>query len=101
MLKNIKADANKHQLMSVLPLLANTIDTSLYSRGSEFILNTVPYRNVAYRTVPYRFPLEHYSRSQSLSARRTVFLPKIHSFSAKKVTSANRTVFQIKTVLAF
>jgi hypothetical protein len=44
--------------------------------------------SVAYRSVP-----------RSLSARRTVFLPKIHRFSAKKVKSDNRTVFKIKTVL--
>jgi hypothetical protein len=54
-----------------------------YSRESDFIHNTVPYRSVpyrsvpyrtvAYRTVPYRFPLQFLSRSRSLSARRTVF----------------------------
>jgi hypothetical protein len=71
-------------------------DYLYYSRGSEFILNTG-----AYRTVPYRFPLEYLSRSRSLSARRTVFLPKILRFSIKKFKSANRTVFKIKTVLAF
>ena len=36
----------------------------IYSSGSEFIHNTVP----------YRFPLEFLSRSRSLYARRTVFL---------------------------
>jgi hypothetical protein len=78
-------------------------DPSLYSRESDFIHNTVPYRTVPYRTVPYRtvpyrtvpyrtvpyrtvlyrtvlyrtvpyrFPLQFLSRSRSLSARRTVF----------------------------
>jgi hypothetical protein len=67
----------------------------IYSRVSEYILYTVPER-----TVTYRFPLEHFSRSRrSLSARRNrTFLPKILRFSAKKVKSANRTVFKIKTV---
>jgi hypothetical protein len=36
-------------------------------------LSPIPYRSVAYRTVPYRFPLQFLSRSRSLSARRTVF----------------------------
>jgi hypothetical protein len=57
--------------------------------------------SITYRTVPYRFPLEHFLRSRSISARRTVFLPKIHRCSAKKFKSANRTVFKIKTALAF
>jgi hypothetical protein len=45
---------------------------------------TVPYPTVPYRTVTYRFPLQFLSRSRSLSARRTVFLPKILRFSAEK-----------------
>jgi hypothetical protein len=59
-----------------------------YSRGSEFIRLPGPYR-----TLPYRIRLEFLSRSRSLCARRTVVLPKILRFSAKKAISANRTVF--------
>jgi hypothetical protein len=58
------------------------------------ILSKIPYR-----TVPYRFPLEYFSCSRSLSARRPVFLPKIHRFYAQKVKSANRTVFKIMEFL--
>jgi hypothetical protein len=91
-----------------------------YSRGSELILNTVPYltvpyrtvpyrtvphrtvpyrtvpyRTVPYRTVPYRFPFEHFSRSRSLSARRTVFFClKFAVFPLKK--SEARTVPYLK-----
>ena len=43
-------------------------------------LSTTPYR-----TVPYRFPLQFFSRSRSLSARRTVFFcPKFSVFLLKK-----------------
>jgi hypothetical protein len=67
--------------------------TLFYSRGSEFILNTVPYRIV--------FHYNFYHARGLLARGVPYFFPKIHRFSAKKVKSANRTVFKIKTVLAF
>jgi hypothetical protein len=69
---------------------------------------TVPYRTVPYRTVPYRtvpYPTVfcyNFFHARGLLARGVpFFLPKILRFSAKKNKSANRTVFKIKTVLAF
>jgi hypothetical protein len=63
---------------------------------------TVAYRTVAYRTVPYRTVFRYnFFHARDLLARGVpFFLPKILRFSAKKVKSANRTVFKIETVLA-
>jgi hypothetical protein len=56
-----------------------------------------------HRTVPYPtvFRYNFYHARGLLARSIPFFLPKIHRFSAKKVKSANRTVFKIKTVLAF
>jgi hypothetical protein len=69
---------------------------SLYNYNVATPNSTVPYP-----TLPYRFPLQFLSLSRSLTLRGVpYFLPKIHRFPAKKVKSANRTVFKIKTFLA-
>jgi hypothetical protein len=61
-------------------------------------LSTTPDRTVAYPTV-FRYNFFH---ARGLLARGApFFLPKILRFSAKKVKSANRTLFKIETVLAF
>ena len=50
-----------------------------YSRESEFIHNTVPYRAV------FRYPIKFLSRSRSLCARRTVIsASKFSVFPLKK-----------------
>jgi hypothetical protein len=68
-----------------------------FTAGSP-ILSTTPYRTVPYPTV-FRYNFYH---ARGLLARGVpFFLPKILRFSAKKVKSANRTVFKIKTILAF
>ena len=61
-------------------------------------LSSIPYRTIPYRTVS-RYNIYH---ARGLLARGVpFFLHKILRFSVKKVKSANRTAFKIKTVLAF
>jgi hypothetical protein len=58
-----------------------------YSRGFEFILNSVPYRTVPYRILPF---------SDTICITLAVSSREAYRFSAKKFKSANRTVFQNK-----
>ena len=66
---------------------------SKYRRGSEFIHNivSVPYPSVS----RWNFYHGHFARGVPY------FSPEILGFFTKKVKSSNRTVFKIKTVLAF
>jgi hypothetical protein len=93
----------KNRVFCVLcqPLFKITYKESLYSRSSEFILNTVSYPIVPYRTVPYRFPFSvRIFITLAISKREAyrTFCLKFSILPLKKSKAGGEPYLKLKTV---